>query len=204
MSETEGATPSDDFLRMLPAIERFADVTEAAFYAEVPEDFHVVLTDVRGSTRAIEAGRYRCVNAVGVASIVAVRNATPDLELPYVFGGDGATLLVPESRRAVCEAALRGVRRLARETFELELRVGVVPVRELRAAGHRLEVARFRVSQNVHLAMLRGKGVAEAERWVKIRSAVRATPCRRTAPRRRASRVSSAAGSRSRAGAAGW
>jgi hypothetical protein len=107
------------------------------------------------------------VNAVGVASIVAIRNATPDLELPYVFGGDGATLLVPESRRTTCEAALRGVRRLARTAFELELRVGIVPVRDLRAGGHAVQVARFRVSQNVRLAMLRGNGVAEAERWVK-------------------------------------
>jgi hypothetical protein len=162
----EGST-NDDFLRGLPEIERFADVTEPRFYVDAPEDFHVVLTDVRGSTKAIEAGRYKDVNAVGVASIVAIRNATPDLELPYVFGGDGATLLVPESRRATCEAALRGVRRLARTAFELELRVGLVPVRDLRADGHAVQVARFRVSRNVCLAMLRGNGIAQAERWVK-------------------------------------
>lgn len=160
-------SPNDDFLRGLPEIERFADVTEPRFYVDAPEDFHVVLTDVRGSTKAIEAGRYKDVNAVGVASIVAIRNATPDLELPYVFGGDGATLLVPESRRATCEAALRGVRRLARTAFELELRVGIVPVRDLRAGGHPVQVARFRVSRNVCLAMLRGHGIAQAERWVK-------------------------------------
>jgi hypothetical protein len=136
---------SDDFLRRLPAIERFADVTDPALYVDVPNDFHVVLTDVRGSTKAIEAGRYRDVNAMGVASIVAIRNATPDLDLPYVFGGDGATLLIPESRRAVCEAALRGVRRIAKTAFDLELRVGIVPVRDLREQGHAVQVARFRV-----------------------------------------------------------
>jgi hypothetical protein len=158
---------SDDFLRRLPAIERFADVTDPALYVDVPNDFHVVLTDVRGSTKAIEAGRYRDVNAMGVASIVAIRNATPDLDLPYVFGGDGATLLIPESRRAVCEAALRGVRRIAKTAFDLELRVGIVPVRDLREQGHAVQVARFRVSKNVCLAMLRGRGIAEAESWVK-------------------------------------
>jgi hypothetical protein len=167
VSEAPENTTNDDFLRRLPEIERFADVTEPRFYVDVPEDFHVVLTDVRGSTKAIEAGRYRDVNAVGVASIVAIRNATPDLELPYVFGGDGATLLIPESRRAVCEAALRGVRKLARSAFELELRVGMVPVHDLRVAGHDVQVARFHVSRNVSLAMLRGRGIAQAERWVK-------------------------------------
>jgi hypothetical protein len=157
----------EDFLHAVPEIERFADVTEPRFYADAPDHWHIVLTDVRGSTKAIEAGRYRDVNALGVASIVAVRNAVPELELPYVFGGDGATLLIPESSRAVCEAALRGVRKLARTAFELELRVGIVAVSELRAAGHGVQVARFRASQHVRLAMLRGSGIAQAERWVK-------------------------------------
>ncbi len=151
----------------MPEIERFADVTEPRFYADAPDHWHIVLTDVRGSTKAIEAGRYRDVNALGVASIVAIRNATPDLELPYVFGGDGATLLIPDSRRAVCEAALRGVRKLAGTAFELELRVGIVAVSELKAAGHAVQVARFRSSPHVSLAMLRGSGIGQAERWVK-------------------------------------
>jgi hypothetical protein len=158
---------SDDFLESVPEIERFADVADPRLYTDVPATWHVVLTDVRGSTRAIEAGRYRDVNALGVASIVAIRNATPDLELPYVFGGDGATLLVPDSRRAICEAALRGVRRLAQTAFELELRVGLVPVADLRGAGHSVQAARFRTSPHVRLAMLRGSGIAQAERWVK-------------------------------------
>lgn len=167
MTGTGGHGVSEDFLAAVPEIERFADVTDPRFYADVPGDWHVVLTDVCGSTRAIEAGRYRDVNALGVASIVALRNAMPDLELPYVFGGDGATLLVPETRRAVGEAALRGVRRLARTAFDLELRVGRVAVSELRAAGFTLQAARFRTSRHVRLAMLRGTGITRAERWVK-------------------------------------
>jgi hypothetical protein len=157
----------EDFLHEAPEIERFADVTEPQFYRDAPDDWHVVLTDVCGSTKAIEAGRYRDVNALGVASIVAIRNATPGLELPYVFGGDGATLLVPDARRTECEAALRGVRKLARSAFDLELRVGIVPVGELRRAGHGLQVARYRASPFLRLAMLRGSGISQAERWVK-------------------------------------
>jgi hypothetical protein len=157
----------EDFLHAVPEIERFADVIEPRYYRDAPDHWHIVLTDVRGSTKAIEAGRYRDVNALGVASIVAIRNATPDLELPYVFGGDGATLLIPDSRRAVCEAALRGVRKLAKSAFDLELRVGMVQVGELTRAGHGVQVARFRASPFVRLAMLRGSGIAQAERWVK-------------------------------------
>ena len=40
-------------------------------------------------------------------------------------------------------------------------------VAELRSAGHAVEVARYRASRFVRLAMLRGSGVSQAERWVK-------------------------------------
>jgi hypothetical protein len=142
-------------------------VTEARFYANAPDEWLVVITDVRGSTRAIEAGRYRDVNALGVASIVALRNALPDLDFPYVFGGDGATLLLPGGRRTESEAALRGVRQIATSTFDLELRVGIVPVGELVRGGYPVRVGRFRVSPHVRLAMFSGSGFSRAERWVK-------------------------------------
>ncbi len=161
------AEPSDAFFATLPEIGRFADVAELARYADVPSSWCVVISDVRGSTRAIEAGRYKDVNALGVASIVALQNALPDLPLPYVFGGDGATVLVPATRRAAVEAALRGVGRLARESFELDLRVGVVPVADLLAAGHPVRVARVRVSPHVCLAAFGGAGFQVAERWIK-------------------------------------
>jgi hypothetical protein len=157
----------ETFFSALPEILRFADVTEARFYANAPDEWLVIITDVRGSTRAIEEGRYRDVNALGVASIVALRNALPDLDFPYVFGGDGATLLLPGERRAECEAALRGVKTIATSTFNLELRIGIVPVGELARAGRPVRVGRFRVSPQVRLAMFSGSGFSWAERWVK-------------------------------------
>jgi hypothetical protein len=157
----------ENFFSELPEIDEFARAVELAHYADVPESWHVVITDVRGSTRAIEAGRYKDVNALGVSSIVAVQNALSDLELPYVFGGDGATLLVPGTRLERAAVALRGVQRLSRDAFELELRVATIAVSELVAAGERVRVARFRTSPSVSLALLAGGGFAAAERWVK-------------------------------------
>jgi hypothetical protein len=136
-------------------------------YHDVPSDWLVVITDVRGSTRAIEAGRYRDVNALGVSSIIALENALPDVQLPFVFGGDGATLLIPGSARERTESALRGVRRMAESAFEMSLRCGIVPVSELRSQGQRVAVAKFRVSPHVVLAMFTGEGFVTAERWIK-------------------------------------
>lgn len=155
------------FFANLPELADFAQVTEPRHYHDAPSSWHIAISDVRGSTRAIEEGRYRDVNALGVASIVALCNATPELQLPFVFGGDGATLLVPGEHLETYTAALRGARRVAEEAYGLELRVALVPIAELLAEAHPVRVARYRASANVCLAMFAGSGFAEAERRVK-------------------------------------
>jgi hypothetical protein len=157
----------ESFFAELTEVTEFARAAELEHYADAPTSWRVVISDVRGSTQAIEAGRYKDVNALGVSSIVAVQNALPELEVPYVFGGDGATLLVPGSRLSAVERALRGVQKLSREAFDLELRAATVPVEELVSAGERVRVARFRASPSICLALLAGSGFARAERWVK-------------------------------------
>lgn len=157
----------EHFFAQLPEVTRFLEVTDPRCYTEAPRSWLLVLTDVRGSTKAIEAGRYRDVNALGVASIVALCNGLRGLDLPYVFGGDGATVLVPGTRAETVQKVLRGVKALARDAFELELRAGVVPLSELAAAGHLARVARFRASQHTRLAMFSGSAFSAAERWVK-------------------------------------
>lgn len=168
MTRAAPSTLNDEaFFATLPEVSEFADLTLASSYRPAPASWSVVVTDVRGSTRAIEAGRYRDVNAVGAASIVAMRNALPELEIPYVFGGDGATLLVPDKVRPAAAVALRGVSALARDAFSLDLRVGIVPMADLLAAGHAIGVARYRASSSVRFAMFTGTGTSAAERLVK-------------------------------------
>lgn len=159
--------PSNHFYRDLPQIQRFADVVDERHYRSVPNDWDVVLTDVRGSTAAIEAGRYQDVNALGAATIIAVRNALPDVELPFLFGGDGATLLTPSEHRGTVAATLRGLQHLAQSAFDLELRCGMVPVADLERDGHALQVGKFRASPHVTLAMFMGAGLSVAESWLK-------------------------------------
>ncbi len=156
-----------DYFRNLPELNDFLEVVDERHYHDVPDDWLVVITDVRGSTQAIEGGRYKDVNAVGAAGIIALRNALPHVELPFVFGGDGATILVPGRHCDDAAAVLRGLRRLAHEVFELELRCGMVPVRELRESGGQVRVARYRTSPHVAFAMFMGAGFSLAESWIK-------------------------------------
>ena len=85
---------------------------EKSFYADVylqlPEDWWVVVTDVKGSTKAIEAGRYRDINAIGGSTIAAVINAVKPLKVPYVFGGDGASFCIPSNALTDVKKALKG------------------------------------------------------------------------------------------------
>lgn len=168
MNPMAGDPPTDEsFYAALGEITDFAAVTQPAAYAPLPQSYWIALTDVRGSTKAIEAGRYKDVNAVGVASIIGLSNAMRDVELAYVFGGDGATILIPGTRREAAERALRGARWLAQEAFDLELRVGLVPLEELTAAGGVAKVAKFRASEHTRLAMFSGSAFPMAERWIK-------------------------------------
>ena len=158
---------SPGFYAALPVFDRFEDVHDPARYSSVPNHWDVVVTDVEGSTKAIEAGRYKDVNALGVASIVALRNALPEFDLPFVFGGDGATILTPMSERARVHEALRGIRVMATDALGMAMRASMVPVSELDTAGYAVRVARFGASPNATFAMFSGSGLSEAERRIK-------------------------------------
>ncbi len=155
------------FYAALKPFTAFAGVADPRHYVPAPDDWLLVLTDVRGSTEAARAGRYKDVNMIGAACITAALNVTRGLDLPYAFGGDGATVLIPPAAREAVADALIRTRRLARESFGLELRVGMVPLAELIQRGRRILVAKYQLSPGNHLAMFAGGGVQLADRLIK-------------------------------------
>lgn len=157
---------SVDFYAGLAPFTQFAAITDGRSFTPLPHDWQLVITDVRGSTRAIAEGRYKEVNMVGAASIVALLNVAGPVDIPFVFGGDGATLAIPAALLAPARAALAALQALARESFGLELRAGIVPVSDLAAAGHTVRIARLAVTEQYAQAIFSG-GLAYAERLVK-------------------------------------
>ena len=158
---------TDTFYSDLSAFADFRQFSDAACYRTLPADWFVVITDVQGSTQAIEDGRYKQVNALGAASIIALLNAVAPLQVPYVFGGDGATLCFPPSKREAVESALVATKQMAEESFGLGLRIGIVPMQEIIDQGHRVLVARFQPSPQFQQAMFMGGGLGYAESLVK-------------------------------------
>jgi hypothetical protein len=158
---------SPHFYRDLPTMLSFAEATAGSMHSDLPQDWIIVIADVVGSTKAIEAGAYKKVNTVGVACIAALLNIDRELMLPYVFGGDGATFAVPESLCGRVIPALRAAQKLAREGFGLELRAGLVRVDDLMEGDFRVRLGKVRLSQQVAQPVLSGRGWEEAERRVK-------------------------------------
>lgn len=155
------------FYKNLPAAPDLAQVFSSDFFRDLPEDWHVVITDVVGSTRAIEAGRYKDVNMAGGLSAIALANAFADLEFPFIFGGDGVTFLIPGSMMQKAGDVLFSTALKVRELFDLELRVGQVSMRELRKHGKAVRVARMTVSPHYSQAIVQGEGIDEAEALIK-------------------------------------
>ncbi len=158
---------SEQFYAQLPALSEFEALTDGENFVPVPVDWLILITDVEQSTLAIARGRYKTVNLLGACSIAAVLNACEGLEIPFIFGGDGATLLIPPRLEAVCREALLGTQALAAREFRLLLRVGIVPVADVRAAGHDVRVAKLRLSPHYSQANLSGGGLTDAVGRVK-------------------------------------
>jgi Protein of unknown function (DUF3095) len=158
---------SENFYSQLPLLDNFLKITEIGNFVDVPDDWYIVVTDIRGSTKAIEAGKYKEVNLLGACSIVAVLNAAGETEIPFVFGGDGASLLMGPSLLPAAQKALLATQQLAKREFDMDLRVGVVPVKVVVAANYPLKIAKFKVSENYSQAVFIGGGLTRATELIK-------------------------------------
>lgn len=161
MSTTEA------FLDSLPAFTRFEDVADAARYAPLPDGWALAVADVVSSTEAIAAGKYKMVNMAAAAVITAVLNALGRKDYPFVFGGDGAAVAVPPEGIDIARQALADCATWISEDLGLVMRVALVPVAAVRAAGQDVQVARFRPNDDISYAMFAGGGSAWAEARMK-------------------------------------
>jgi hypothetical protein len=145
----------------------FGDVSRPESFAPLPQDWHVVMSDVRNSSVAVQSGRYKYVNTLGAATITAVLSAAGGVDIPFVFEGDGSVLCVPPELLDAARAALLRTQELARRSFDLELRIAALPVARIREAGFTILVARYRVSDNDVQAVFAGGGIAYADHMMK-------------------------------------
>lgn len=159
---------AQDWIATLKVEEGFECSFHSELYKTVPDDHVLLITDIQKSTKAIERGLYKEVNALGAAGIIASINSIGSNNLAFVFGGDGCTLLFHESFLQPVLQALKKLQFLAWKEYQLVLRVGYEQSQHLINEGFPLLLLKWQSSpQSTQFSML-GSGVDEAERRIKL------------------------------------
>lgn len=158
---------SYDFYDRVPIIHNFSDVVDNKIYQPLPDDWNIVITDIRGSTKAIKKGQYKQVNMAGASVITAICNAYKDVKIPFAFGGDGSTLAIPNLDTEKINGILKNCTTAVKNAYGLKLAVGCIPMQQIREAGHDVSLAKYSLSNLVHQAIFWGDGIVYAEELIK-------------------------------------
>ncbi len=162
---------TEQFYNKLPSLA--TDISsllqQKDLFTQIPPDWDIIVTDIAGSTKATEDGKYREVNLVAASSIVTALNIakTHNIAIPFVFGGDGATLATPRSLTAEICRHIAAVARNAQSNFNLTLRVGSVPAKVLYEQGEDIWIAKSMITRGYDQAVFLGNGLTAAEILVK-------------------------------------
>jgi hypothetical protein len=164
-------TSNDLFYSRLPVNEiSLSDLlTEDHLFFKVPSNWYVVVTDIKDSTAALNRGLHETVNLVATGCIVAVLNIAykAGLSIPFFFGGDGASFILPPSIVDMVMKSLLVHRQNTQQNFDLELRVGKVAVAFVYESGQQLNISKFKTSQVFSIPVLLGDGLSFAEKVIK-------------------------------------
>ena len=168
-SAADHASRTADFFAGLPLIAAPRDAFDPGRYRPAPDDWEVAVTDIVDSTGAIAQGRHKTVNFVAAMGIAALRNLCAPRRIPFLFGGDGAVVMVPPEHGERARVELARVRGMAAREFQMTLRAGLVAVRELRRAGKDVCVGRYEPSPGNSFGVFLGGGVGLLEASVRGR-----------------------------------
>jgi len=138
-------------------------------FADVPGDWRVVLTDIQDSTSAVQNGLHQEVNLIATGSIIAALNIAHEagITIPFFFGGDGATLLVPDTLVDEVMGALLEHQENTRRNFDLHLRVGQVRVSDIYERGHILKIVKTQIGEQFSIPVVVGSGLDDLENLIK-------------------------------------
>lgn len=162
-----GSGDKDSFYGSVPLFRGFTRLMDEALYKPLPDGWLVGVADIVQSTKAIAENRYKAVNMAGAAVVAAVTNALDNRDFPFAFGGDGASFAISPHDETLTREALAATATWVRADLQLEMRVALVPIEDIRAQGLDVRVARYAPSPHVSYAMFSGGGLAWADSAMK-------------------------------------
>ena len=157
----------NQFYSTLKAITTFTDVVNSDVYTQLPDNWSIISSDVRSSTKAIKKGKYKEVNMAGACIIAAISNYFKPLEIPFIFGGDGSTIAIPPCDIDEINGILSYSQQAVKDVYDLDLATGCISMKEIRDAGYDISVAKYELSKHVRQAIFWGNGTEYVERKIK-------------------------------------
>jgi hypothetical protein len=161
-------TTSLSFYQNLPAIHRSSQgFLHPEHSVPIPDDWVIVVTDVENSSDNQE--KYREINILAASSVIIAINIGDEhgVQIPFVYGGDGATIVLPNTIADLYLKELAILRANGNQNFNLHLRIGSISVGDVRAAGHQVSVAKLLINGSYSQAIFFGDGIDYAEDVIK-------------------------------------
>ncbi|QXP55198.1 DUF3095 family protein [Cellulophaga sp. HaHa_2_95] len=140
-------------------------------FQRIPDDWYIIVTDIKGSTVSVEKGLSELVNLIATGSIVAALNIAKKhtIDIPFFFGGDGATLLIPSMLlQEIMEALIIHQENIQKE-FGIDLRVGNIAVSHAYKNNQELKIAKASINELHTIPVILGNGLHFAEKTIKSR-----------------------------------
>ena len=141
------------------------------FFKDIPEDWYVFVVDVENSTLAVQNGMHEKVNLASTGSIVTILNeikkTNKDVRIPYFFGGDGTTFIIPSSFQKKVLSLLENYRHHIKLNTSLILRVGCLKVIDIYQSNHKIKIAKLALTKHLTIPIVLGTGLKYAEHIIK-------------------------------------
>ncbi|TVZ26153.1 Protein of unknown function (DUF3095) [Gillisia sp. Hel_I_86] len=144
-------------------------VGNKSLFSKVPEDWHAIVADINNSTEAIGKGNHDQVNLVATGSVIAILNLaySKNISIPFFFGGDGATMLIPSELLGAAMTALNQHRINTLVNFGFELKIGSLSLKEIHDNKVSLDIAKVKISDVLTIPIVLGEGLQYAEKHIK-------------------------------------
>lgn len=150
---------NDDFYSKLKAINSIKEIAKNNIYSKLPKDWYILATDIKDSTIAIKEGKYKEVNMVGALTIISILNINKNIDLPYVFGGDGAFVIIPQSIYHEAKQSLLAIQKISKDAYSLDLRIASICIDEVCKNNKEVLISKLKVSKDYYQAIINGGGL---------------------------------------------
>lgn len=144
---------------------------DESLFEGVPKNWHIVVTDVEDSSKAVANGRHNDINLTATGSIITVLNEIKTIDssikIPYFFGGDGATFIIPDEIIPQVLTALNAYSAHIKKTNNLNLRVGSVILEDIYRNNVTARIAKLRHNKYLTTPVVIGNGLKFAEAKIK-------------------------------------